>query len=195
MRILSSTALLLFVFLLLSSCARDYARFQRTPPVSYRQPTPPKAVSDPKEEEPAPSLPDDLPAVDLINIEITEASTSGRVPVSSPSQRTRQPIERITRMASSETETTTNLPQPRPRPKAQQDKKTLREILGLKPRPKLNWWQRIPWQLKASIIVIAVALLFAFLKITLMAVIFGLIGAYLLVQGLKKSFKVRRPWF
>ncbi|GAA4399358.1 hypothetical protein GCM10023187_11070 [Nibrella viscosa] len=99
-------------------------------------------------------------------------------------------------MVSAQNERVTDPSQPRPRPKTQQqEKKTLREILGLKPRPKLNWWQRIPWQLKASVIVIAVALLFAFLKVTLMAIIFGLIGAYLLVQGLKKSFKVRRPWF
>lgn len=63
------------------------------------------------------------------------------------------------------------------------------------PRKKLNWWQRISWQLKASIIVIAVALLFAVLNITILAIVFGVVGALLLIRGLKKSFKVKRPWF
>lgn len=74
-------------------------------------------------------------------------------------------------------------------------RKTLREILGLPPKKKLNWWQRISWQLKASVIVILVAVLFAILQITILAIIFGIIGAYLLIRGLKKSFKVRRGLF
>ncbi|MBO0931356.1 hypothetical protein [Fibrella aquatilis] len=81
---------------------------------------------------------------------------------------------------------------PGPGPK---QRKTLREILGLPPKKKLNWWQRISWQLKASVIVILVAVVFAILQITILAIIFGLIGAYLLVRGLKKSFKVRRGLF
>ncbi len=74
-------------------------------------------------------------------------------------------------------------------------RKTLREILGLPPKKKLNWWQRISWQLKASVIVILVAVVFAILQITILAIIFGIIGAYLLIRGLKKSFKVRRGLF
>ena len=81
---------------------------------------------------------------------------------------------------------------PGPGPK---QRKTLREILGLPPKKKLNWWQRISWQLKASVVVILVAVVFAILQITILAIIFGIIGAYLLVRGLKKSFKVRRGLF
>ena len=80
--------------------------------------------------------------------------------------------------------------QPGPKPK-----KSLREILGLRPRKKLNWWQRISWQLKASIIVVLVAVVFAILNITVLAIVFGVVGAVLLIRGLKKSFKVKRPWF
>lgn len=80
--------------------------------------------------------------------------------------------------------------QPGPKPK-----KTLREILGLPPRKKLNWWQRISWQLKSSIVVILIAVVFAILGITILAIIFGVIGALLLIRGLKKSFKVRRGIF
>lgn len=81
---------------------------------------------------------------------------------------------------------------PGPGPK---QRKTLREILGLPPKKKLNWWQRISWQLKASVVVIMVAVVFAILQITILAIIFGIIGAYLLIRGLKKSFKVRRGLF
>lgn len=70
----------------------------------------------------------------------------------------------------------------------------IRESLGLPERKPLNWWQRIPWQLKAAPFVIGVAVAFAFLKITILAIIFGLLGAFLLIRGLKRSFKVRRPW-
>jgi hypothetical protein len=85
--------------------------------------------------------------------------------------------------------------QPKPRKAMPSRQKTLREMLGLKPRPALNWWQKIPWQLKAAGIVILVAMLFAILGVTILAILFGVVGAFLLVRGLKKSFKVRRPWF
>ena len=86
--------------------------------------------------------------------------------------------------------------QPRPRPKKQlRLGNRIRESLGIPLRKELNWWQRISWKLKASIIVIGVAIVFALFKVTLLAIIFGLLGAFLLITGLKRSFKVRRPWF
>ncbi len=65
----------------------------------------------------------------------------------------------------------------------------------MKLRPELNWWQRISWKLKAAILIILVAVLFAILKITILVIIFGILGAFLLITGLKRSFKVKRPWF
>lgn len=87
--------------------------------------------------------------------------------------------------------------QPRPRPKAKNDLRLgnrIREKLGLPLREELNWWQRIDWKIKASVFVIGVAILFAILNLGNLALIFGLIGAVLLVLGLKRSFKKRRPW-
>lgn len=85
-------------------------------------------------------------------------------------------------------------PETGPGPKDKQ-RKTLRELLGLPPRKQLNWWQKIPWQMKAAIVVILVAVAFALLKILALTLVFGIIGAFLLIRGLKKSFKVRRGIF
>ena len=85
-------------------------------------------------------------------------------------------------------------PQPKPKKKLKLGNQ-IRQGLGMKLRPELNWWQRISWKLKASVLVILVAVLFAVLHITILAIIFGIVGAFLLLSGLKRSFKVRRPWF
>ncbi len=86
--------------------------------------------------------------------------------------------------------------QPRPRPKQKLKLgNQIREKLGVPLRKDLNWWQKISWKLKASAIVILVAVVFAIANITILAIIFGILGAFLLITGLKKSMKVRRPWF
>lgn len=85
---------------------------------------------------------------------------------------------------------------PGPKPKKQMRLgNRIRDALGMPLRKELNWWQRISWKLKASVIVILVAVLFAILHVTILAIIFGILGAFLLITGLKRSFKVRRPWF
>ena len=86
--------------------------------------------------------------------------------------------------------------QPRPKPKSKlRLGNQIREKLGVPLRKELNWWQKISWKLKASVIVIVVALVFAIANVTILAIIFGILGAFLLITGLKKSMKVRRPWF
>lgn len=86
--------------------------------------------------------------------------------------------------------------QPGPKPKKKLKLgNQIRQSLGMKLRPELNWWQRISWKLKASVFIILVAVVFALLHITILAIIFGVVGAFLLISGLKRSFKVRRPWF
>ena len=86
--------------------------------------------------------------------------------------------------------------QPRPRPKQKLKLgNQIRGKLGVPLRKELNWWQKISWKLKASVIVIVVALIFAIANVTILAIIFGILGAFLLITGLKKSMKVRRPWF
>lgn len=97
-------------------------------------------------------------------------------------------------LAASTAKTTAKQPEPKPKKKLKLGNQ-IRQSLGMKLRPELNWWQRISWKLKASVIVILVAVVFAILHVTILAVIFGILGAFLMITGLKRSFKVRRPWF
>ncbi|GAB3023284.1 hypothetical protein [Spirosoma pulveris] len=104
-------------------------------------------------------------------------------------------IQRVNALLSlPETQTTDQQPGPKPKKKLKLGNQ-IRQSLGMKLRPELNWWQRISWKLKASVFVILVAVVFAILHITVLAIIFGIVGAFLLISGLKRSFKVRRPWF
>lgn len=183
-------ACLLFLLCFTTACHRPYALYQRTAPQTYHS------------ARPAPST----PATDSTGWAalVPDSSQSVTAPVAYASARPTLPptphSSRITRsltktVAPLETSTEPMQPKPKPKAKGEPPRKTLREVLGLKPRPQLNWWQRISWKLKAAAIVILVALLFAIFKITILAIIFGLLGAFLLIKGLKKSFKVRRPWF
>ncbi|GAB3904017.1 hypothetical protein GCM10028803_33350 [Larkinella knui] len=180
------------VCLFTASCHRPYARYQPIPVESFRSSGKPETgptASDSavvrateltaEAPEPEPSQPDFY------------ASATGIPPTQTVQQRARQATTALVNSSARASETSA-LPQPRPKTGK---KKTLREILGLKPRKKLNWWQRIPWQLKASVPVIGVAIVFAVLNISILAIIFGLLGAFLLIRGLKKTFRVRRPWF
>ncbi|GAB2525958.1 hypothetical protein GCM10027085_15200 [Spirosoma aerophilum] len=99
-----------------------------------------------------------------------------------------------TLLSAPETQTTDQQPGPKPKKKLRLGNQ-IRQSLGMKLRPELNWWQRISWKLKASVLIILVAVVFAILGITILAIIFGILGAFLMISGLKKSFKVRRPWF
>lgn len=179
-----------------ASCHRPYARYQPIPVESFRSTgkAKPVAVSGDsvvmeatdwttmmsESPEPEPSKPDFY------------ASSAVVPPAPEVHQRARPATSSASNPSGSDNYVNRVLEQPRPKPG---QKKTLREVLGLKPRKKLNWWQRIPWQLKASIPVIGVAIVFAVLHISVLAIIFGLLGAFLLIRGLKKTFRVRRPWF
>ncbi|WP_229370292.1 hypothetical protein [Fibrivirga algicola] len=219
-RIASATGLFTVCLLIgLSACQRPVAQFQRSNREVFYSPVPkatnpdlsanPALAGQPTPDQPADELPGSLPgnvpsepapaqtpvAYAQLPAEPTGNTANGPVRTTySTAERIGQRQNNARRLLQSAHETGTSIPasehQPGPKPK-----KTLREILGLPPRKKLNWWQRISWQLKASIIVIAVALLFAVLNITILAIVFGVVGALLLIRGLKKSFKVKRPWF
>ncbi|RYF73223.1 MAG: hypothetical protein EOO39_10785 [Cytophagaceae bacterium] len=187
----------------LSACQRPVAQFQRSNRTVFYSPAP-KPVSS---EEPT-NVPDDLSTnipsestQPVIYAQVDQPVKPTNAPVNGPVRSTYPVVERVRqhqdnarRLLTPATETDTPVPvsehQPGPKPK-----KTLREILGLPPRKKLNWWQRISWQLKASVIIILIAVVFAILGITLLSIVFGVIGALLLIRGLKKSFKVRRGIF
>ena len=103
-------------------------------------------------------------------------------------------MQRIQSLLSTPAGTLDKQPRPKPKQKLRLGNQ-IREKLGVPLRKELNWWQRISWKLKASVIVILVALVFAIANVTILAIIFGILGAFLLITGLKKSMKVRRPWF
>lgn len=181
-----------------TSCHRPYALYQRTTHETYRRPDIGRAD---EVVTAAPLSPSDwAPFLTDSNASATEpvayASARPAMPASTHPARTSRIIRLLTAPTSTSPESESqNQPRPKPKTQAQPQRKTFREVLGLAPRKKLNWWQRISWKLKASVIVILVAVVFALLHITILAIIFGLLGAFLLIKGLKRSFKVRRPWF
>ncbi|WP_080054159.1 hypothetical protein [Spirosoma aerolatum] len=180
--------------LFLSSCHRPVAYFQRTPH--------PEATRLLVEKRPVP-IADIVPEVDsVVEQPTTDAPAFVSEPVASLKNevdsrlRIEQRMQRVERVLATEKETTTQQPDPRPKPKNQlRLGNRIRQSLGIPLRKELNWWQRISWKLKASVIVILVAVVFAILGITTLAIIFGLLGAFLMISGLKRSFKVKRPWF
>lgn len=172
-----------------TACHRPYALYQRTAPQTFRSPkTTTSAASEADSTRWTALVPESRQAD---SEPVAYASARPGVPESVPMRHADRPVARHPASA----KTTAEQPKPKPRKQAEPQRKTLREVLGLKPRPKLNWWQRISWKLKAAVVIILVAVVFAILKITILAIIFGIIGAFVLLKGLKKSFKVRRPLF
>lgn len=180
--------------LLFSACHRPVAYFQRTPRqavsrLPIEQPTTQPDVTT------ADTITDDATLPDAISPEPIQAPVASRenIPVQTTNARVQQRIHRIQSLLEK-----SDVLQPRPKPKPKSQLRLgnrIRQGLGLPLREELNWWQRISWKLKASIIILLVAVLFAILHITILAIIFGIVGAFLMISGLKKSFKVKRPWF
>ncbi len=130
--------------------------------------------------------------------DVLVASATQRL-VGENAQQVRQHTQRISRLLTNSATTEAQVvgqqqPKPKPKPKMRLGNK-IRDALGMPLRQELNWWQRISWKLKASVIIILVAVLFAIFHITILAIIFGIVAAFLLISGLRRSFKVRRPWF
>ncbi len=177
--------------LFITACHRPIAYFQRTPYTSaWTLPPPPEPPSEVIiSSAPIAPIPETLPS---------SLPTDAFV-VSRQNQPIRTPVQqRMNRITSVLTPPVTTPPtsatQPKPGKKLRLGNK-IRQSLGMPLRKELNWWQRISWKLKASVIIILVAVVFAIFNVTILAIIFGLLGAFLLITGLKKSFKTRRPWF
>lgn len=187
----------LFV-LLLNACHRPYALVQRTPSPRFDSPLKSLTTDSVKTALAA----DNQQLVALLDSanQIKSAPAIALVSaVSSPVQGVAQSAkQRINRMESLLNQSAkTMMEQPRPKPKSKSQLRLgnrIRDSLGLPLRQELNWWQRIDWKLKSAVFVIGVAVVFAILGLGQLALIFGLIGALLLVLGLKRSFKARRPW-
>lgn len=180
--------------LFLSSCHR---------PVAYFQPTPRQAATRLPVEKPLAqnniSITDSVLTADesvaiAPEVAVPAVASLKPSPVQSTNTRVEQRMHRIGSLLASATETSDKQPDPKPKKKLKLGNQ-IRQSLGMKLRPELNWWQRISWKLKASIIILLVAVVFAILHVTILAIIFGVVGAFLMISGLKKSFKVKRPWF
>lgn len=189
----------LFLLVCVSACHRPYALVQRTPAPRFTSPpTLPTAdsavVVHTKKESAGTSLiigsetkPEETEPIAL-------AAVSAGV-VEPRAQSVTRRVRRIESLLHESAKTIREQPRPRPRSRGQlRLGNRIRQSLGLPLREELNWWQRIDWKLKASVFVIGVAILFAILNLGQLALLFGLIGAVLLVLGLKRSFKRRRPW-
>ena len=176
---------------LFAACHRPTAYFQRTPHVSaVRLPIDqPTTVVD---NQLAGDIEQPKPAIAAAN-EPAIASLKNQ-PVTTTKARFEQRMERIQSMNVPAASAADKQPRPKPKQKLKLGNQ-IREKLGVPLRKDLNWWQKISWKLKASVIVILVAVVFAIAGLNILAIIFGLLGAFLLITGLKKSMKVRRPWF
>ena len=180
---------------LFAACHRPTAYFQRTPHApaarlaTNDQPTvAPTDYSDSLITERhaiAAPVESTEPAIASLKTQSTTNPTEARV---------ERRMHRIQSLLTTPAPTTDKQPRPKPKQKLRLGNQ-IREKLGVPLRKELNWWQRISWKLKASVIVILVAVVFAIANITILAIIFGILGAFLLITGLKKSMKVRRPWF
>ncbi len=184
-------------FCCLTACQRPVAYFQQTAHA------PAARLGKPTETTPAHAR--EAVAEPIVPVEersesayVLVASTAEQL-VSGKTQQVRQHTQRISRLLTNSATTEAQVvdqqqPKPKPKPKMRLGNK-IRDALGMPLRQELNWWQRISWKLKASVIIILVAVLFAIFHITILAIIFGIVAAFLLISGLRRSFKVRRPWF
>jgi hypothetical protein len=194
-------AIAFFLLLFIAACHRPYALYQPTPPARFAH-TPPPAPTPENRERPLAAEPaSDWPAPVRPQADNALASADAR-PVERPAQRTERQLNRVSGWLSSENTEKKAQPQPKPKPKPKttSDREMrlgnrIRQSLNMPLRKELTWWQRIRWQLKVAVPVILLAVVFAIYNISVLAIIFGLIGAFLLITGLRKSFKVRRPWF
>jgi Na+-transporting NADH:ubiquinone oxidoreductase subunit NqrC len=51
-----------------------------------------------------------------------------------------------------------------------------------------NWWENINVRLKIGAILLGIAIIFALLSIEVLAIVFGLVAAYMIIRGLKKMW-------
>lgn len=169
-------------------------------PTAYFQPTPHVPAVRLSIDQPA-TVMDNQPAGEVeqsksVYVTVDERTIANlrNQPVTSTKARIERRMNRIQSLLTAPINTTDKQPRPKPKQKLKLGNQ-IREKLGVPLRRELNWWQKISWKLKASVIVILVALVFAVANVTILAIIFGILGAFLLITGLKKSMKVRRPWF
>ncbi len=188
-----------FLFiLLLNACHRPYSLVQRTPSPRFNSPlksltTDTLQAQSVTDNQLFIEQPDSANLVELAP-EIALASTV-LAPAEPAAQSVKHRINRMESLLQQSAKVVSEQPRPKPKSKSQlRLGNRIRDSLGLPLRRELNWWQRIDWKLKSAVFVIGIAVVFAILGLGQLALLFGLIGLLLLVLGLKRSFKARRPW-
>lgn len=190
MKKIANSGLILLLLAATVACHRPYALLQRTPAEQFiaKQPA---IASKPTLSEPA-NLPqsewptDSLPAEAIVPPMLASAAPESKVPVSSRVEHHMRAVNRL--LAASANEQMIDA-QPRPKPKTQRKGMTLREFLGLPEKRPKTWWQRINWNIKAGFVLILIAVVFALLKVTILAIIFGILAALILLRGMRKTWK------
>ena len=180
------------ILLTITACHRPTALFQRTPRIAAARLPVVQPSETPADSTITATQP--LPEPGGASQPETPIASQTYQPTQEVRSRLQQRMHHIgSLLATSTQQPTTQQPDP-PKKKLKLGNR-IRQSLGMPLRKELNWWQRISWKLKASVIVILVAVVFAILHVTILAIIFGILGAFLMISGLKRSFKVRRPWF
>ncbi|GAB3690116.1 hypothetical protein GCM10027592_07170 [Spirosoma flavus] len=183
-----------FVFFL-SACHRPVAYFQRTSHPAAARLAVDRSVSTEDVASDTIAAEANEPVADTKEDVAPIVASVAKEVHQSTQQRVVQRMQRVQSMLPS-AENTADDKQPEPKNKKKLKLgNRIRQSLGMPLRKELNWWQRISWKLKASVIIILVAVVFAILHVTTLAIIFGIVGAFLMISGLKRSFKVKRPWF
>jgi Flp pilus assembly protein TadB len=55
-------------------------------------------------------------------------------------------------------------------------------------RRRDNWWENINVRLKIGAVLLGIAIIFAILSIEVLAIVFGLVAAYMIIRGLRKMW-------
>ncbi len=173
------------------ACHRPYALLQRTPTehfITKQTIAPAHPAGTPADTARAEIAFEALPAetipADVLASADPQAATT---PVAKQVQRRLQHVQRL--LTTSATASSAEPQQPRPKPKTQRKGMTLREFLGLPEKKPKTAWERINWNLKAGVVLILLAVVFALLKINLLAILFGIFAILILLRGMRKTWK------
>ena len=189
MRKIAIRGLALLVVTATAACHRPYALLQRTPAEHFATKhavLPPTSVSPSSDSSLVDWPVDSLPADGIIPPLLASTTPAPGEPTTTRVQRQLQHMRTLLTEPASQPESDK---QPRPRPKTQKKGMTLREFFGLPERKPKTAWQRINWNLKAGFVLILIAVAFALLKITILAIIFGVLAALIILRGLRKTWK------
>lgn len=173
------------------ACHRPYALLQRTPTEHFttKQPVAPVHPADMPADTARPEIAFEALPAETITPDVL-ASADQQVAATSAGKQVQRRLQHIQRLlGASASAPVTEPQQPRPKPKTQRKGMTLREFLGLPEKKPKTAWERINWNIKAGVVLILLAVVFALLKINLLAILFGIFAILILLRGMRKTWK------